>query len=43
MKTKVPYYAAAATTAIAGILHLTLAPNRLGFNLNTDIYFTVAG
>jgi uncharacterized BrkB/YihY/UPF0761 family membrane protein len=43
MKTKVPYYAAAATTAIAGILHLILAPNTLGFNLNTGVFFTVAG
>jgi peptidoglycan/LPS O-acetylase OafA/YrhL len=37
------YYAAAATSAIAGILHLVLAPNILGFNLNTGIFFIVAG
>jgi hypothetical protein len=37
------YFAAAATTAIAGILHLVLAPNILGFNLNTGIFFIVAG
>ena len=37
------YYAAAATTAIAGILHLVLAPNFLEFNLNTGIFFIVAG
>lgn len=37
------YAAAAATTAIAGILHLVLAPNILGFNLNTGIFFIVAG
>ena len=37
------YYAAAATTAIAGILHLVLTPNILGFNLNTGIFFIVAG
>lgn len=37
------HYAAAATTAIAGILHLILAPNSLGFNLNTGIFFIVAG
>jgi hypothetical protein len=43
MKIKVLYYAAAATTAIAGILHLILAPNTLGFNLNTGVFFTVAG
>jgi hypothetical protein len=38
MKTKVLYYAAVATTAIAGILHLILAPNTLRFNLNTGIF-----
>ena len=37
------YYTAAATTAIAGILHLVLAPNILEFNLNTGIFFIVAG
>jgi hypothetical protein len=37
------YYAAAATTAIAGILHLIQASNSLGFNLNTGIFFIVAG
>ena len=37
------YYAAAATTAIAGILHLVLSPNILEFNLNTGIFFIVAG
>ncbi len=36
-------YAAAATTAIAGILHLIQASNVLGFNLNFFIFFTVAG
>ena len=41
--TKALYYAAAATTAIAGILHLVLAPNILEFNLNTGIFFIVAG
>jgi hypothetical protein len=41
--TNILYYAAAATTAIAGILHLVLAPNVLGFNLNTGIFFIVAG
>lgn len=40
---KALYYAAAATTAIAGILHLVLAPNILEFNLNTGIFFIVAG
>jgi hypothetical protein len=42
-KMSILYYAAAATTAIAGILHLVLAPNFLGFNLNTGIFFIVAG
>jgi hypothetical protein len=41
--TNVLYYAAAATTAIAGILHLVLAPNILEFNLNTGIFFIIAG
>jgi peptidoglycan/LPS O-acetylase OafA/YrhL len=43
MKTKRLYYAAAATTAIAGILHLTLAPNMLDFNPNGAILFFVGG
>ena len=42
-KINILYYAAAATTAIAGILHLVLAPNILEFNLNTGIFFIVAG
>jgi hypothetical protein len=37
------YYAAAATTAIAGILHLMLVPNVIGFNINTAIFFIIAG
>jgi hypothetical protein len=41
--TSVLYYAAAATTALAGILHLVLAPNILEFNLNTGIFFIIAG
>jgi hypothetical protein len=40
---KTLYYAAAATTAIAGILHLIQASNSLGFNLNFVIFFIVAG
>ena len=40
---KALYYAAAATTAIAGILHLITASNVLGFNLNFAIFFIVAG
>ena len=42
-KMNVLYYAAAATTAIAGILHPVLAPNFLEFSLNTGIFFIVAG
>jgi hypothetical protein len=37
------YYAAAATTAIAGILHIIQAPNVLDFSLNFFIFFSVAG
>jgi hypothetical protein len=43
MNTKWLYYAAAATTAIAGILHLTLAPNMLNFNINSAMLFFVGG
>ncbi len=42
-KINILYYAAAAIAAIAGILHLVLAPNIVGFNLNTGIFFIVAG
>jgi magnesium-transporting ATPase (P-type) len=42
-KINVLYYAAAATTAIAGILHLIQAQNVMGFNLNFFIFFLVAG
>ena len=37
------YYAAAAATAVAGVLHLMLAPNILGFNVNQGILFIVGG
>lgn len=43
MNTKWLYYTAAATTAIAGILHLILAPNMLNFNPNSAILFFVGG
>jgi hypothetical protein len=43
MNTKWLYYSAAGTTAIAGILHLILAPNMLNFNLNSTILFFVGG
>jgi hypothetical protein len=42
-KSKGLYYAAAATTAIAGILHLSGAANSFGFSVNIGIFFTVAG
>src|ERR687892_2884454 len=37
------YYAAAATTAIAGILHLMLVPNIIGRNPNSGIFFIISG
>jgi hypothetical protein len=37
------YIAAAATTAIAGLLHLMLGPNNLNFNVNQGILFIVGG
>jgi len=37
MTNKALYYAAAATTAIAGILHLMIVPNVIGSNINTAI------
>ena len=37
------YYAAAVATAIAGMLHLMLGPNILGFNVNQGILFVVGG
>jgi hypothetical protein len=43
IKIKALYYGAAATTAIAGILHLIQASNVLGFNLNSGIFFIVSG
>src|ERR671915_273749 len=42
-KINVLYYAAAATIAIAGILHLIQAPSVLEFSLNFFIFFSVAG
>jgi peptidoglycan/LPS O-acetylase OafA/YrhL len=43
MNTKWLYYAAAATTAIASILHLIVAPNMLNFNPSGAILFFVGG
>jgi protocatechuate 3,4-dioxygenase beta subunit len=37
------YHAAAVATAIAGMLHLMLGPNSLGFNFNQGILFIVGG
>jgi hypothetical protein len=37
------YYAAAASTAIAGILHLTLVPNVIGRNPSSGIFFIISG
>jgi hypothetical protein len=37
------FYAAAATTAIAGILHLTFASNIIEFNTPSGIFFIIAG
>jgi hypothetical protein len=37
------YYAAAATTAIAGIFHLSLVPNVIGRNPNSGIFFVISG
>jgi hypothetical protein len=42
-KINILYYAAAATTAIAGILHLIQAQNVLDFSLNFFIFFLVSG
>jgi hypothetical protein len=42
-KINILYYVAAATTAIAGILHIIQALNVLGFNLNFGIFFIVSG
>jgi hypothetical protein len=37
------YYAAAGTTAIAGILHLLIVPNVISFNVNNAVFFLVSG
>ena len=37
------YYVAAGATAVAGILHLILAPNMFTFNPNTGILFSIGG
>ena len=42
-KSSVLYYAAAATTAIAGILHFMLVPNIIRRNPNSGIFFIISG
>ena len=42
-RSSILYYAAAATTAIAGILHLTLVPNIIWRNPNSGIFFIISG
>jgi hypothetical protein len=42
-KINVLYYASAATTAIAGILHIIQASNVLGFSLYFFIFFIISG
>src|ERR687889_2041394 len=43
MSNRILYYAAAATTAIAGILHLSLVPDIIGRNLNSGVFFLISG
>jgi hypothetical protein len=43
MNTKWLYYSAAGMTAIAGILHLIMAPNMLNFNPSSAMLFFVGG
>ena len=43
MERFVLYVAAAATTAIAGIIHLMMGPNSVNFNVNQGILFIVGG
>src|SRR5215204_7061939 len=42
-RSSILYYTAAATTAIAGILHLMLVPNIIGRNPSSGIFFVVSG
>src|SRR5918994_3415476 len=37
------YYGSAACTGIAGVLHLTLVPNTINFNVNNAAFFLIAG
>jgi hypothetical protein len=43
MTNRILYYAAAATTAIAGILHLSLVPDIIVRNLNSGVFFLISG
>ena len=43
MTNRILYYAATATTAIAGILHLSLVPDIIGRNLNSGVFFLISG
>jgi hypothetical protein len=43
MTNRILYYAAAATTAIAGILHLSLVPDIIGRNVNSGVFFLISG
>jgi hypothetical protein len=43
MTNRILYYAAAATTAIAGILHLILVPDIIGRNPNSGVFFLISG
>ena len=43
MTNRILYYAAAATTAIAGILHLSLVPDIIGRNPNSGVFFLISG
>jgi uncharacterized membrane protein YuzA (DUF378 family) len=43
MTNRILYYAAAATTAIVGILHLSLVPDIIGRNLNSGVFFLISG
>ncbi|HEX6027928.1 MAG TPA: hypothetical protein VFY64_02700 [Nitrososphaeraceae archaeon] len=43
MTNRILYYAAAATTAIGGILHLSLVPDIIGRNLNSGVFFLISG
>lgn len=43
MTNRALYYATAATTAIAGILHLIFASNIISFSIPNGIFFIVAG